>query len=76
MWDDDWRDDDDETSIGDATYLRQTQSAIMVRFKWCRENTWIPKSVLRDSEINDDSYVGQYGDVVVATWWAEKQGLG
>lgn len=39
------------------------------------ETVWIPKSVIDDdSEVYDEDKNSE-GEVVVATWWAEKEGL-
>jgi len=61
---------DGATSLGNGRALRE--KAVLVELESGGEH-WIPKSVL-----HDDSEVwknGQSGDVVVKTWWAEKEGL-
>jgi hypothetical protein len=50
--------------------IAATQKAVLVRFK-NQEETWIPRSVCDDGselEIGDT-------DIVVQTWFAEKEGL-
>jgi len=62
----------DATSLGDGKALRETDAAVLVELE-TGEEKWIPKSCL-----HDDSEVwkaNQAGDVVVKTWWAEKEGL-
>jgi len=65
---------DDVERFSDVTCLRETAKAIQVRFDDnLATETWIPKSV-----IHDDSEVyaeGHTGELVVARWFAEKEGL-
>lgn len=60
------------TRIDDATPIRETDKAVLFEIEG--EETWIPKSVIHeDSEVwkADQSA----GTLVVAGWWAEKNGL-
>lgn len=59
-------------SLGDGKAIRETEKALLVRLD-SGEEKWIPKSVVHDdSEVYE---LGNCGDVVVAEWWAEKEGL-
>lgn len=54
--------------------MKATTGALLVEFEdEDQDDVWIPRS-----QIHDDSEVyeqGHTGDVVVTTWWAEKEGL-
>jgi hypothetical protein len=67
-------DGDKPHKMGEATVVRETDKAILVSFEdEDTEQRWIPKSVVHDdSEIwkKDDN-----GQLVVKTWWAEKNVL-
>ena len=64
---------DGATSLGDGKCLRETNGAILVELE-SGEEKWIPKLCLHDnSEVWKD---GQTGDIIVKSWWAEKEGLG
>lgn len=55
-----------------AHAIKQTELALLVRFDDKRE-LWVPQS-----QIHDDSEVyavGDTGKLVVARWWAEREGL-
>ncbi len=62
------------TSLGDGQLVRESESgkAFLVRLDSGAE-IWIPKSVLHD---NSECYqLDDEGDVVVETWWAERENL-
>lgn len=64
--------DSDGVSLGNGRVKRATDLALLVELD-TGDEPWIPKS-----QIHDDSEVyeeGHEGDVVVTTWWAEKNGL-
>jgi hypothetical protein len=63
--------DDEVAEFPDARCLKETARAILVR---CLEQeAWIPKSQLREgSEVLTE---GDEGNLVVALWFAEKEGL-
>ncbi len=57
--------------IGGVTAIRETEKALLCEIGG--DEMWIPQSV-----IDDDSECykeGDEGDLVVARWWAEKNGL-
>jgi len=73
------RDDEDEgVSFDDCEGKAESEKAVLVfaddaDFDVTAEGRWVPKSV-----IHDDSEVfkkGDKGQVVLKTWWAEKEGL-
>lgn len=59
-------------SLGDGRCIRQTDRAILVQLE-SGEELWIPqRCVHEDSEV----YAADHeGDVVVESWWAEKENL-
>ena len=60
-------------NLGIGVGIKVTDKAILVELQELGETKWIPKSVIdTESEVNN---VGDHGDVVVATWWARKEGL-
>lgn len=64
---------DDVVTIGDATVIRETNAAVLVRVE--EEDFWIPKSQIDDtSEIWSLKNAGP-GDLVVPRWFAEKLGF-
>jgi hypothetical protein len=64
---------DDVASFENAFCLHETARAIRVRLDDGRE-FWIPKSVVHeDSEVYGN---GHQGELVVARWFAEKEGIG
>lgn len=63
----------DVETIDGVTAIRESPKALLVRLSGGAE-IWVPKSV-----IHDDSEVykaGTNGTLVVARWFAEKEGLG
>jgi hypothetical protein len=59
--------------FGDCVVLRATNKALLARIPDLGENVWVPLSVIDDaSEVCE---AGDEGDLVVAEWWARKQGL-
>lgn len=62
---------DDLTSIDDVTVVRATEKALLCRLDG--REVWVPRSLIGDdSEVAD---AGDEGTLVVATWFAEKEGL-
>lgn len=62
----------DGVSLGEGRVVSETEKAILVELE-SGDELWIPKSVVHDdSECYED---GHEGEVVVARWFAEKQGL-
>jgi len=60
-------------TIVNAEAIAETDKAVLVEAPELDEAIWVPKSV-----IDDDSEVyerGTEGDLIVAEWWATKQGL-
>ncbi len=76
--DDEWparrrRMTDDVEEIDDVTCEKETVKAILVKHGR-GVLTWVPKSVVHDdSEVYKE---GTSGKLVVARWFAEKEGLG
>jgi len=63
---------DDVEEIKDVVCERETPKAILVKSNGV--STWVPKSVIHDdSEVYKE---GTSGKLVVARWFAEKEGLG
>ncbi len=63
---------DDKTNLGSGRAKRASDKALFVELD-TGDSVWIPKS-----QIHDDSEVyeeGHEGEVVVNTWWAEKNDL-
>lgn len=64
---------DNGTTLGEAKILRTTDKAILVLLDG-EEEAWIPKSVIHDdSEVFSEK--SPEGTLVVATWWAERNGF-
>lgn len=70
---------DDVEEVPNATCKRETAKAILVSFGKASKYTkspevWVPKSVVHDdSEVYKE---GDTGTLIVARWFAEKEGLG
>ena len=61
------------TSLGHGKLVGSSELALQIKLD-TGETTWIPRSVIHDdSELYDDD--NNEGEVVVKTWWAEKEGL-
>lgn len=63
-----------KTNLGKATPVRETDKALLVLFEEDDEEHWIPKSVI-DDDSECYSMESGAGDLIVATWWAEREGL-
>lgn len=63
-----------KVSLGKGSAIAETAQALRVKLSVDGgPSRWIPKSVLHDdSEVYEN---GHEGDVVVAEWWADKEGL-
>ncbi len=62
-----------KVAIEDARCLRVTEKALLV--EWEGEEHWIPVSVIHDdSEVFDDDEHSE-GTLIIAAWFAEKEGL-
>jgi hypothetical protein len=60
-------------SLGEAEVSRTTDKALLVYIDDLGEEVWIPKSVIHDdSEVY--SSTGSTGELIVHSWWAEKNG--
>lgn len=62
----------DEVSI-DVTVIAQTDKALRVRLEEDDRELWVPQS-----QISDNSEVwknGDFGELVISRWFAEKEGL-
>lgn len=73
------RDDEDEgVSFEDCEVKAETAAAVLVfagdsDFDSSADGRWVPKSVLHDN--SEVIKKGDKGQVVLKTWWAEKEGL-
>lgn len=62
------------TKLGEGKVKKASDKALQVELE-SGETIWIPKSVIDDdSEVYDEDKNSE-GEVVVKTWWAEKEGL-
>lgn len=60
--------------LGNGKVKKGTDKALQIELE-SGETVWIPKSVIEDdSEVYDEDKNSE-GEVVVKTWWAEKEGL-
>jgi len=64
----------DTVNLGPAEPVRQTEEALLVRLDLDGEEHWVPQSCI-DEDSECYSMKSGAGDLVVARWWAEKQGL-
>lgn len=63
------------TSLGDGDVIASSDKALKIEL-YSGEETWVPLSVLHDdSEVYDDED-NSSGEVIVKSWWADKEGLG
>jgi hypothetical protein len=60
-------------NLGPAELKIQTDKAILVVLEADEEEHWIPRSVLSDE--NECTELGESGDLWVASWFADKEGL-
>lgn len=63
------------TKLGTGKATKATDKALFIELE-SGEHLWIPKSVLDDDSEVYDNEGNAEGEVVVKTWWAEKEGLG
>lgn len=66
--------DDDGADMGQVSVLHVTDRAVLVRDGYNRQ-IWVPISCIHD---NSEVYGGSgrdEGRLIVASWWAEKEGL-
>jgi hypothetical protein len=61
-------------NLGPAEPLRETERALLVVLESDGSERWVPKSVI-DDDSECYSTRGGAGDLIVAQWWAEKEGL-
>ena len=63
------------TSLGDGDVIASTDKALKIELE-SGEEQWVPLSVIHDdSEVYDDED-NSSGEVIVKSWWADKEGLG
>lgn len=62
-------------NLGHGEAVEERPKALRVYLEDLGESIWIPKSVFHDDSDVWESE-GQEGDVVVAEWWANNEGLG
>lgn len=63
------------TSLGNGEAKQDSGKALLISLE-TGEEKWIPKSVIHDDSEVYDADENSEGEVVVQTWWAEKEGLG
>ena len=68
------RQGDEPLVIGRGTVKVSTAKAILFTLEDGRE-VWVPKSCLHDDHEITEEYHPE-GDIVVKTWWANKNGYG
>ena len=66
--------DGPKTSLGNGKAKKDTGRALLIELE-TGEERWIPSSVIHDDSEVYDAHDNSEGDVVVAQWWAEKEGL-
>lgn len=67
---------DDATRLGPGRIQRATPRAILIRLDADGIDRWIPKSMIHDdSEVWDENEGNEHGEIVVKSWFAEKEGL-
>lgn len=66
--------DDEPVEFDDAECIRETVMALRVRLDDGRE-LWVPKSVVHDDSEVFDGYDNATGKLVLARWFADKEGL-
>lgn len=67
-------DNDTPFAVIDATIVKMTKNAVLIRAPRFEVDIWIPQSVVHDdSEVFDDKHAGP-GKLCVKTWYAEKRG--
>ena len=63
-----------KVSLGEGNVVRSSPKALLVSLE-SGEEVWIPLSVFHDdSEVYDDGENAS-GEIVVQSWWAEREGL-
>lgn len=67
-------DDDMSTKLGTGKVKQATDKALKIELE-SGETVWIPKSMIHDDSEVYDADSNSEGEVVVQTWWAEKEGL-
>lgn len=60
-------------NMGAAKRKGSSDKALRVYIEKLGADTWVPKSVIHDDSEVYDGGDGE-GDLVVETWWAEKEG--
>lgn len=58
----------------DVVLLRETDKAVLVMVKESREEIWLPRSQIIDSE-SDTLEPGQAGELCITDWIAKEKGL-
>lgn len=68
---------DDGVSVGKVVVKAATEHAIKIQSTDPDANgAWVPRSVILDgSPIDDEAIVGEKGELIVSSWFAEKEGL-
>jgi hypothetical protein len=62
---------EETVALGDAEVIAATEMAVLLGLD-CGE-TWVPRSVLRSEAVSAEH--GDYVEVVIQSWWAEREGL-
>jgi len=64
----------ESANLGPAEPIRQTDKALLVRLEADGEEHWIPLSVI-DDDSECYSMKSGAGDLIVAAWFADREGL-
>jgi hypothetical protein len=62
-------------SFEDCTAVRETDKALLVSCPDWKDDRWIPKSQIDDDSEVWDTKDGKEGVLIIAAWWADKEGL-
>jgi hypothetical protein len=62
-------------SLGTARAIRDTGKALLCDCEDLGRELWVPHSLIHDDSEVFDADENAEGDLVVAAWWAEKEGL-
>ena len=66
----------DEVSLGQAEVIGFSDLALKCQVEDREKPLWVPRSVIHDaSEVYGTAPHNNSGELIVATWWAEKNGL-
>jgi hypothetical protein len=62
--------------LGWARVIADTDKAVLCELDEIGGEQWVPRSVIHeDSQIERDDEKDAEGELIVAAWWAEREGL-